>query len=245
MQDNVIAGHTDRVSALLSACGILPSSMAPYLEALVHRSYLNEAPKCGLRHNERLEFLGDAVLELCVTELLFKDFPDKPEGQLTDIRSSCVRGKNLAAVADGLGVGRALLISAGEEKAGGRSNPTLLADALEALLGAAYLDRGLDEARAFVARHVYPTLGAILAAQAHLDPKSVLQEIIQGKAQSLPSYAIVRETGADHDKTFEVEVSFRGAAIGRGSGNSKKRAQEAAASDALARRAEWEASLSA
>ena len=231
--------HAHAVGRIVASLGLSPRDPAPYRMAFTHRSYVNEAPG-RVEHNERLEFIGDAVLELAMTDLLYRNFPGKDEGELTDIRSSCVRGKNLAQVAQSLGLADALLLSRGEEGAGGRRNPTLLADVFESLLGAIYLDRGFPEALAFVEKHVYATLPKILAESLHVDPKSALQEIVQARWQALPSYAITSETGADHDKTFVVEVSVNGRPVAQGKGNSKKRAQEAAAQAALDARASWE-----
>jgi len=233
------SAHPRAVAKLLARLGIAPKQESIFRTAFVHRSFVNEAGE-KLEHNERLEFIGDAALELAMTDLLYRAYPNKAEGELTDIRSSCVRGKNLAAIAQKLELADALLLSRGEERAGGRTNPTLLADAFEALLGAVYLDQGFTAAKAFVETHVYPTLTGILAGSLHVDPKSALQEIVQAKWQALPSYAIVKEAGADHDKTFSVEVSVGGRVVGRGEGNSKKRAQEAAAQDALDARLAWE-----
>lgn len=231
--------HTHAVDQLLKKLHLVPRDVKPYYTAFVHRSHVNES-SVRLEHNERLEFLGDAALELAMTDLLYRHFPDKSEGALTDIRSSCVRGKNLAEIAARLGLAEALLLSRGEERAGGRTNPTLLADVLEALLGAIYLDHGFAAATAFVEKHIYTTLPRILAESLHVDPKSALQEIVQAKWQALPVYVITSESGADHEKTFCIEVSVNGRGVGRGEGNSKKRAQEAAAIHALATRSTWE-----
>ncbi len=234
-----LSAHARVVDQLLARVGVLPTDPAPYRVAFTHRSFVNEAG-VKLEHNERLEFIGDAALELAMTDLLYRNFPGKQEGELTDIRSSCVRGKNLAEIAKDLGLADGLLLSRGEAQAGGRSNPTILADVFEALLGAIFLDQGYGAAKAFVEKRVYSTLPRILAESLHVDPKSALQEIVQAKWQALPAYAIVSETGADHDKTFSVEVTVNGRVVGRGTGNSKKRAQEAAAQDALDARLAWE-----
>lgn len=237
-----ISTHPRIVAKLLARLGIVPREESLFRTAFIHRSFVNEVSE-KLEHNERLEFIGDAALELSMTDLLYRTFPGKAEGELTDIRSSCVRGKNLAAIARELDLADALMLSRGEERAGGRTNPTLLADAFEALLGALYLDQGFAVAKAFVEKHVYATLGDILAASLHVDPKSALQEIVQAKWQTLPTYAVVSESGADHDKTFRIEVSVAGRIVGRGEGNSKKRAQEAAAQDGLDARLAWENSI--
>lgn len=227
-----------RVADALSRLGI-PSEPAKFVPAFVHRSVMNE---CDFpASNERLEFLGDAVLELVATEFLYAEFPEKSEGEMTDIRSALVRGKNLAKASENLGFGSLVLLSRGEILAGGDKNPYILANTFEAFLGALYLDLGFPAAKEFVTRHVLSGVGEILNASLHVDPKSRLQEISQAKFGTAPEYDVVSETGADHEKTYEVVVKVGGYPVGSGIGTSKKKAQSLAAENALARESEWNA----
>lgn len=202
-------------------------------QALVHRSYLNENRDFALPHNERLEFLGDAVLELIVTDHLYRTYPN-PEGELTSWRSALVRGEMLATLAERLGVGQVLLMSRGEEKSGGRTRHVLLANALEALIGAIYLDQGYDAAKDFVHHTVIKELPAIIAGNKHRDPKSELQEIAQEKLGVTPRYEVRDTNGPDHDKVFTVAVLISDTAVAEGQGSSKQQAEQAAAEAALA-----------
>jgi ribonuclease-3 len=208
-----------------------------YVLAFVHRSCLNEFD--FPESNERLEFLGDAVLELVATEFLFAEFPEKSEGELTDLRSALVRGKNLAETALRLDFGPLILLSHGESLAGGGENPYILANTFEAFLGALYLDLGYDAAKAFVAEHVLSGTETILADSLHVDPKSRLQEVSQAVFGVPPEYELVAEMGADHDKTYSVAVKINGKTVGEGTGGSKKKAQAAAAAAALEKETEW------
>jgi ribonuclease-3 len=189
--------------------------------------------------NERVEYLGDAVLELITTEYLFKAFTTYQEGQLTDVRSALVRGRNLADVALRLGLQDIILLSRGETQAGGNQNPYILANTFEALLGAIYLDLGIEEARKFVHAHIISTLSGIMEDELHIDPKSNLQEIIQASHFVTPHYELIAETGADHDKIYTVGAYLKDILIGQGTGSSKKKAQSSAAENALERKKEW------
>ncbi len=201
-------------------------------QVFIHRSYLNENPGCKLGHNERLEFLGDAVLELIVTEYLFNHYPN-PEGELTNWRSALVRGQHLAEVAGKLNLGQWLLLSRGEAKSGGKSRQILLANMFEALLGAMYLDQGLEAVRPFVNRYISERLDTILADELHIDPKSKLQEVTQAREGITPHYEVLRESGPDHAKEFAVGVFLGRRQLAEASGASKQSAEQAAAAAAL------------
>lgn len=202
--------------------------------AFVHRSYVNES-KAASENNERLEYLGDAVLELAATEHLFHQFTDKPEGELTSLRSAMVRKENLSAVAKKLELGKHLQLSRGEESSGGREKDYLLANAFEALLGALYLDKGYEACKAFLTTHLFPTLESILSGSLHIDPKSAFQEFTQGQLKVTPHYVVSSESGPDHDKIFVVGAYLGEQLIARGKGASKRKAEEAAAKLALAK----------
>ncbi len=203
--------------------------------ALTHRSILNEAPTVTAT-NERLEFLGDAVIELAVSDHVYRTHPDRAEGPLTTLRAAVVRASVLAEVAHGLNLGAYLHMSRGEDAAGGRSRPSLLAGALEAAIGAVYLDLGWDTARALVVRLLVPELERVLAADTEApgkDSKSRLQELAQAARGLLPTYEVVNALGPDHAKEFEVEVRIGAEVAMRGTGPSKQRAEQAAARHTL------------
>lgn len=204
-------------------------------QAFIHRSYLNEHRDMAFS-NERLEFLGDAILSFVVSSWLYAQLPDEPEGILTSIRSNLVNTKSLAKVATTLDLGSRLLLSRGEEDGGGRSNTSLLADTYEAVIGAIFLDQGLDSAQSFISTTLLR--GATNLTENLKDPKSHLQEIIQAKKAGSPIYKVVSETGPDHNKTFEVEVEVNGETLSKGEGKSKREAEAAAATAALAKIAE-------
>lgn len=201
--------------------------------AFVHTSYLNEHKSDPRSDNERLEFLGDAVLELVTTEYLYAAFPDTGEGQLTSFRSALVKGKHLAEVARGLDLGKYLLLSRGEEKSGGREKNYILANTLEALIGAIYLDRGFSVSHKFISSFILTNLGDILKKGLHVDAKSHLQEFSQEKFGVTPAYQVLSESGPDHNKTFEVGACIGERLVGKGTGSSKQKAEEQAAVAAL------------
>lgn len=201
-------------------------------ESLTHRSYLNEHPE-SKTSNERLEFLGDSVLSLLTSTRLFHDFPDFPEGQLTNLRSNLVRARTLADISKDLGLGEYLLLSRGEEKSGGRANESLLANLFEAVLGAIYLDQGLDKANDFLENHLFSKIPTISAKTAIFDYKSLLQEVTQNKAQVSPIYKVLSEIGPDHNKTFVIGVYLRGEKLAEGQGHSKQEGEQKAASLAI------------
>jgi len=205
--------------------------------AFVHRSYLNEHKSSELEHNERLEFLGDAVLELVVTEHLYCEFPN-PEGDLTNWRSALVKGTMLAKVAKELDIGEYLFLSHGEEKSGGREKDYLLANTFEAVIGVIYLELGYKKAKKFIDKFLLVRLDEILKTGSHIDAKSKLQEIAQEKVGATPGYQIQHEEGPDHDKIFTMGAFIGDRMVGKGKGSSKQIAEQVAAEDAL-KRLKW------
>lgn len=200
-------------------------------QALTHRSYLGEAAEA--MSNERLEFLGDSVLGMVVAEYLYTQFPDRTEGDLAKAKAVAVSEPVLAESAKSLGLADMILMSSGEEASGGRKRLSILSDAFEALVAVIYLDCGMDAARQFVLRALESILVDIERKEHIRDYKSLLQEHTQGIYKRAPKYVVVAETGADHDKTFSVEVSLDDVVMGRGEGKSKKQAEQAAALQAL------------
>lgn len=210
-----------------------------FVTAFTHRSTVHSAIDYK-KHNERLEFLGDAVLELVITEQLFADYGEESEGLLTSYRSALVRGDNLAKVARRLQLGRYLIISQSEDRAGGRDNDSLLANVFEALLGAIYLVRGKKFVTDFIQKEVYGAFDEILDQSLHIDAKSEFQEIAQDPRIGItPHYVQVSAEGKDHEKMFVMAAYLGDENVGKGSGGSKKEAQVAAARDALDRKKEW------
>lgn len=203
-----------------------------YLSAFTHRSYLNENRSFHLPHNERLEFLGDAVLELAATEYLYKNY-SHPEGELTNFRSALVNYKMLSDIANRLGFEKFLLMSRGEAKDTGRARQVILANCIEAVIGAMYLDLGFAPTANFVEKEILVELSAIISGGTYLDPKSKLQEIIQEKRGVTPTYGVISETGPDHDKLFVVGAFVGKQEVGRGQGPSKQEAEISAAENAL------------
>lgn len=202
-------------------------------QAFVHRSYLNENPDFRLEHNERLEFLGDAVIELIVTEHLYKDFPDKPEGDLTNWRAALVNAKMLSSVAEELGFNDFLLLSKGEAKEGGKARAYILANTFEALLGALYMDSGYEPADKFIQKYLLKNLAEILRDRLYKDSKSHFQEEAQEKVSITPAYKVIKESGPDHKKLFVVGVYLGNELVAEGEGSSKQEAEEDAAKSAL------------
>jgi ribonuclease-3 len=208
--------------------------------ALIHRSYLNEHPSFPLEDNERLEFLGDAVLDFVTGEYLYHRFPELREGPLTSLRSALVRRDTLAHFARQLDLGHYLLMGHGEAESGGRERSATLCAAFEALVGALYLDQGLESLHGLLEPLVAPEVAHILRDETHKDAKSLLQELAQGRVHRTPRYMTVDARGPDHAKTFTVQVSIGGVVYGEGYGPSKQHAAQAAAQDALERLAEEE-----
>lgn len=200
--------------------------------AMTHSSYSYEN-KDKLLNNQRLEFLGDAVLELLVSEYLYRLFPEKTEGYLTKMRAAAVCEPALARLARQLHLGRCLYMGRGEERSGGRERPSILADSFESLLGAVYLDKGLEEARRFLLKYIQPLIEDIIKGHLDRDFKTELQELLQKKSGESVNYVILREEGPDHDKIFTAGVIYMGQEMGRGTGHSKKEAEQHAARIAL------------
>lgn len=201
-------------------------------QAFIHRSYLNEHPEVKLDHNERLEFLGDAVLEVVVTEYLFNKY-DNPEGELTSWRAALVNSKILSKIASELSFNNYILLSKGEQKDQGKARQYILANAMEAFIGALYLDKGTEEASKFIHAYILKELPVILEKKLYRDPKSLFQEIAQEKLGITPTYEVIEETGPDHDKIFVVGAYLEKELAAKGQGSSKQEAQEEAARAAL------------
>jgi len=204
------------------------------IQAFTHRSYLNENPGFKLDHNERLEFLGDAVIELVVTEHLYKDYPDKPEGELTNWRAALVNAKMLTRVAEELGFNNFLLLSKGEAKEEGKARAYILANSFEALLGALYLDSGYEPCDKFIKKYLLIKLPEIIKAGTYKDAKSKFQEEAQERVSVTPTYKVIKEWGPDHEKRFVVGVFLNSECVAEGEGSSKQEAEEVAALKALA-----------
>jgi ribonuclease-3 len=220
------------IESLAKKIGIKFNNIELLKQAVTHRSYLNENRDYNLDHNERLEFLGDAVLELIITEYLYNKYSN-PEGELTSWRSALVNGEMLAIVATEIGVEKYLLMSRGEAKDTGRARQYLLANAMEAIIGATYLDQGYEAAKKFVLKNVAKKLQEILDNKLYLDPKSYFQEKAQENNKVTPVYKVIKDWGPDHDKHFVVGVFLDGELIAEGEGNSKQEAQREAARKGL------------
>lgn len=218
---------------LESVLGVSFRDQALLKEALTHRSYLNENPKWPLPHNERLEFLGDAVLELVVTEYLYAQFPASPEGRLTAVRAALVNYQNLASVGKKINLEDFIFLSRGEAKDTGRAREVILANAMESLLGAIYLDQGYGAAKRSITALILPEVDKIIAEEKYRDPKSFLQEKVQTRYKITPVYKVLGENGPDHDKVFEVGVFVNDELMGKGEGPSKQEAETKAAEAAL------------
>ena len=217
---------------LASDIGIEFNDLELFITALTHRSYLNEHRKTVSAHNERLEFLGDAVLELVVTQYLYMHYSE-PEGILTNWRSALVRTESISAAATSLGFEPFLRLSRGEKRGTERARAQILANSFEAVVGAIYIDQGYDAAKGIIERAILSTFSRILETGSWLDPKSRLQEVAQSSLGFTPNYKVLAETGPDHDKVFTVGVYVESKLYGQGSGPSKQAAQQAAAEEAL------------
>ncbi len=212
--------------------GVVFHDKALLRQAFAHRSYLNESRDIK-ESNERLEFLGDSILSFLTSHFLYETFPQYPEGTLTNIRSSLVKTKSLSEVAQTLKLGELLLLSHGEEESGGRTNPSLLADTFEALLGAIFIDQGIETAKKFVETFVFPKTQSIIDNKMYIDYKSLLQEIIQDQSKISPTYHVVKSQGPDHAKTFWVQAHAEEVVLGSGMGKSKQEAEQSAAANSL------------
>lgn len=202
-------------------------------QAFTHRSYINENRNSKLEHNERLEFLGDAVLELIVTDFLYKTYPAKPEGELTTYRSALVNAITLSEVAQNLTMNDFLLLSKGEAKDNGRARQYILANTFEAVIGAMYLDQGYEVAKSFIERNIFVFADKMIARGNLVDAKSTFQEKAQEKEGLTPSYKLIRDSGPDHDKSFTVGVYIGKEQVSTGDGKSKQEAEQNAALRAL------------
>lgn len=223
----------ERYKNLLERIGVVFSQLETLDTAFVHKSYLNEHRKLKRDHNERLEFLGDAVLELVVTEYLFKKYPGEGEGVLTNWRSALVKGKHLAQIAVELDLGLYLYLSRGEERSGGRKKNYILANTLEALIGAIYIDQGYLQAHTFVEKYILTRLESILEEGSHIDAKSRFQEIAQELHGLTPEYRFVSEHGPDHSKVFTMGLFLGTEKVAEGQGSSKQKAEQSAAEAGL------------
>ncbi len=213
--------------------GIVFANKDLLMQAFLHRSYLNEHREVRMDHNERLEFLGDAVLELVTTAYLFEKYPDKPEGELTSYRAALVNTVSISGVAGELGMNDFLLLSKGEEKDTGRARSYILANTFEAFIGALYLDQGYEAARKFIARTLLVKTDDVVRERLWQDPKSFFQEKSQDIYGVTPLYRVLSESGPDHDKQFIVGVYIGDEQIASGEGHSKQEAEQAAASSGL------------
>ncbi len=230
---------TQQLTALESILGVAFHNKTLLLSAVTHRSYLNEHRHAVWEHNERLEFLGDAVLELVVTDYLYKRFPEKPEGELTAIRAALVNTNSLSAASELLGFNQYLLMSKGESKDEGRARQYILANVFEACIGALYLDHGYDAAANFIAERLFAQTDEIIRKRLWQDPKSRFQELAQEHASVTPTYETMGQTGPDHDRVFTVGVFLRQEKIAEGKGRSKQEAEQQAAMAAIATKG-WE-----
>lgn len=223
----------DQIKALAEQLGFPQFDPEQLNLALCHSSYANEVDGCANYGNERLEFLGDAVVGFAVTEALYERRPDLREGQLSKIKSVVVSKRILAKRAETLGLGEFLLLGKGEEQTGGRTRFSILGNLFESLVGAIHLSEGIEASKQFVLDQLIEEIDKASRGESILDYKSILQEEIQKSCGVLPAYRVISAEGPDHDKLFVVEVFVRDKRIGRGEGKSKKRAERAAASDAL------------
>ncbi len=219
------------IKDLEAAIGYRFNNITLLQNALTHSSYANERWHNSLMSNERLEFLGDSILGMLVAEHLYRNFPDRPEGEVPRIRADMVCVKTLPCVANHLGLGQHMLLGHGEEQGGGRCRDSILADAVESVIAASFLDGGMEAALGIIQRFI---LCDVPVTKLHnADYKTTLQELVQQKKNQMLSYALVGESGPDHDKVFQVEVSLNGTVVGLGSGSSKKRAEQDAARAAI------------
>ncbi len=224
---------SDEFGGIEKRVGIIFSDKNILKEALTHRSFLNEHPEWPTPHNERLEYLGDAVAELVVTEYLFATYPDKPEGDLTSFRAALVNAQMMARTAREILLDQSMFLSKGEAKDTGKARDVILANAFEAIVGAIYLDKGYNVASDFLRKVLIPHITEIIELKLYKDPKSLLQEIVQEQFRITPVYKVLKEDGPDHDKRFVVGVFFDERCVAEGKGTSKQEAENSAAHMAL------------
>lgn len=223
---------SDKLSELEEKIGFKFKNRDNLLQALTHRSYLNENPDWHLDHNERLEFLGDAVLELVVTEYLYSNYPN-PEGEMTNWRAALVNAIMLSKIAGEFDLNKYVLLSKGEAKDTGRARQYILANAMESLIGAIYIDQGYDAAKEFITKFVLKELSGIIDNKLYRDAKSLFQEMAQDKVGITPTYEVLKEWGPDHARNFQIGVFLEKEMVASGEGPSKQEAQQQAASEAL------------
>jgi ribonuclease-3 len=221
-----------QLAELITTLGLTVSNEHLIQNAFVHRSYLNESKEFE-NSNERLEYLGDAVLELATSHYLYNTYPDFQEGMLTNMRAALVRTESLGDTATELGFPKLLLMSKGEEATGGRSNRSILADTFEAFLGAIYLDQGYESVVKLLSEHLFKKAEIVLKTATYKDNKSLLQEIAQSRYKATPQYNLISESGPDHDKEFVMQVVIGDTSYGEGRGKSKQTSQEDAAKNTL------------
>lgn len=221
-----------KIADLAKTLGLTFTDLKLIENAFAHRSYLNES-KRFTESNERLEYLGDAVLELATSQFLYHEYPKFQEGMLTNLRASLVRTESLAEMAKSLGFSSYLLMSRGEESTGGRQNISILANTMEAFLGALYLDQGFEACDGLLKKHLFPQIHEIISKASYKDNKSLMQEVAQARFKTTPRYELLSEMGPDHDKLFTVAAYIGENKFGTGSGKSKQEAQEAAAKATL------------
>ncbi len=230
MEERNIEGDLQKLQKLL---GVEFNDSQVLLSAITHRSYLNEHREATQDHNERLEFLGDAVLELVVTDFLYNKYPEKPEGELTAVRAALVNTVSLSESSTKLGVNDYLLMSKGEAKDTGRARSYILANAFEALIGALYIDQGYETAKDFIATHLFPKTEKIVEKRLWQDPKSRFQELAQENVSITPTYETLGQSGPDHDRVFTVGVYLNKEKVAEGQGRAKQEAEQAAAEAAI------------
>ncbi len=231
---------TKNYAEFAAHAGVSFVNIALLREAFTHRSYLNEHRATGLKHNERLEFLGDAVLELVITEHLYAAYPEEPEGKLTAYRSALVNTNSISDAATEWGMNDYLLLSKGEAKDTGRARQYILANTFESVIGAIFLDQGYDAAKDFIGRSLFKKLDDIVGKRLWQDAKSQFQEESQERTGVTPNYVVLKEIGPDHDKRFEVGVYIGPELVATGEGRSKQDAEQAAALAAIAKKG-WSA----
>lgn len=231
----MVVGNVRDLSLLEKKIQVKFADLGYLKKAMTHKSYANENRGENIKDNERLEFLGDAVLDLVISEYIFRHYPDYPEGELAKTRAVVVSAPTLARIAKKIGLGQYLLLGRGEEMTGGRERDSILADAFEALVGAIYLDQGLQIVSQFILDYLVEEISTVERGEHLRDYKTLLQEEIQKRSNTRPLYRVVHEEGPDHDKRFTVQVEYKNRIIGTGIGQSKKEAQQRAAADAISK----------
>ena len=233
MLDKILSENIEKLKELEKVTGYTFRDPGNLVLALTHSSYANEKKAAGLKSNERLEFLGDSVLNIITSDYIYRNFTDLPEGEMTRIRAAVVCEASLMRCAEKIRLGDYLFLGKGEENTGGRNRSSILSDAFEALIGAVYLDGGMEEARNFVLKFMDEICPDAGGNEAFKDYKTMFQEIIQKQGEHRITYRILDETGPDHDKTFTAQVLVEGRPCGKGTGRSKKEAEQNAAKAAI------------